>query len=71
MTLESFKRQIEFTLRVNNQKVINANCYEEQEFHRSYGITLRAAISVALRLSLQFPELAKQYYDSLPKATMD
>lgn len=31
-------------------------------------IELRSAIARAVRMTLQYPEQARQYYDSLPKA---
>lgn len=71
MTQEEFRKQIEWALRVNNQRVINASSYEEAEFHRSYGITLRAVIARTIRLSLEHPESAKEYYSTLSKAIMD
>ena len=71
MTQEEFKWHIEHPLRVNNQRIIDANTYAEQEFHRSNNISYRALIARTIRLCLQYPELAKEYYDNLPKATMD
>ena len=65
-----FKELIEQPIRANDRR-INAESCTEQEFYRSNNITLSACISRTIRLCLQYPEQAKQYYDSLPKATMD
>lgn len=66
-----FKDLIEAPLRVNKQRVIHAESYREQEIYHSNNVTLRTCISRTIRLCLQYPEQAKQYYDSLPKATMN
>lgn len=66
-----FKKLIEQPLRANDRRTINAESCAEQEFYRSNNIVLDACISITIRLCLQYPEQAKQYYDSLPKATMD
>lgn len=66
-----FKELIEQPLRVNDIRMIHAESCAEQEFYRSNNRSLNACISRTIRLCLQYPEQAKQYYDSLPKATMD
>ena len=66
-----FKDLIEEPLRINKQRMIYAGSYREQEIYRSNNVVLGACISRTIRLCLQYPEQAKQYYDSLPKATMD
>ena len=66
-----FKELIEQPLRANDRRMINAESCAEQEFYRSNNITLSACISRTIRLCLKYPEQAKQYYDSLPKAIMD
>lgn len=71
MENKDFKDLIEDPLRVNKQRMILAKSYREQEIYRSNNIVLGACISRTIRLCLQYPEQAKQYYDSLPKATMD
>lgn len=71
MENKDFKDLIEEPLRVNKQRMIRAESYREQEIYRSNNIILGACISRTIRLCLQYPEQAKQYYDSLPKATMD
>lgn len=71
MKNKDFKDLIEEPLRVNKQRMIQAGSYRAQEIYRSYNIVLGACISRTIRLCLLYPEQAKQYYDSLPKATMD
>ena len=71
MTQEDFRKQIEWPFRANNKRVIDASSYEEAEFHRSYGITLRAVVARTIRLSLENPKQAQEYYDTLAKAIMD
>ena len=66
-----FKELIEQPIRANDRRMINAESCTEQEFYRSNNIILSACISRTIRMCLQYPEQAKQYYDSLPKATMD
>lgn len=62
MTKEEFKRQIEHPLNMHIT-------IENVKFWT--GIHIKATIGRTLRLALQHPELAKEYLDSLPKATMD
>lgn len=62
MTREEFKKQIEYSL---NHFIIN----EDANFWKS--IHIKATIARTLRLALQYPNLAQDYLDSLPKATMD
>ena len=71
MTQEEFRKQIELPFRANNKRINNANSYEEAEFHRSYGITLRAVVARTIRLSLENPKQAQEYYGTLAKAIMD
>lgn len=71
MTDEHFKEMIEKPLVGNNNRMINASSHTEQEFYRSNGITLKATIARTIIYCLHYPEQAKRYYDSLPKATMD
>ena len=48
-----------------------ADTYSERQSYLNDITLIRATISRTLRLSLEYPELAKEYLDSLPKATMD
>ena len=54
MTQEKFNELIEHPVRIN------------KDFWER--IKIKSAIARTLRLSLQYPELAKEYLDSLPKA---
>jgi uncharacterized protein (DUF4213/DUF364 family) len=60
MTQEIFKEAIERP--INNFKV---NDIESAHFWTS--IHIKNAITRTLRLALQYPELAQEYLDSLPK----
>jgi hypothetical protein len=64
MTQEKFKDLIEAP--ANSAKSTNVSAY------RSYGnakqVFLRALIGRTVRITLQYPELAQEYLDSLPKA---
>lgn len=57
MDYDSFKQQIEFPYKW------------AKDFNDK--ITIGAAVQRTLRLVLRYPELAKKYMDTLPKATMD
>ena len=63
MTQEEFKNQIEHPL---NQLFITN---EDERFWER--IHIKATIGRTLRLALQYPDLAQEYLNSLPKATMD
>ena len=71
MTQEDFKRQIELFVGCYQDKALCANTREEQMKYREAVGLVKATISRTLRLCLQYPELAQEYFDSLPKATMD
>ena len=58
MTKEDFKKKIEYSL---NHFITN----------KDMSIHIKATIGRTLRLALQYPNLAQEYLDSLPKATMD
>ena len=62
MTIEEFKKQIEYPL---NHFTTN----EDVDFWERNHI--KATIGRTLRLALQYPIWAQEYLDSLPKATMD
>ena len=57
MTREEFKKQIEYPLK-------HYVYFEES-------INIKATIERTLRLALQYPNLAQEYLDSLPKATIN
>ena len=62
MTREEFKKQIEYPL---NHFITNEDVHFWERNH------IKATIGRTLRLALQYPNLAQEYLDSLPKATMD
>ena len=61
MTREEFKKQIEYLL--NHLSNEDAHFWERNH--------IKATIERTLRLALQYPNLAQEYLDTLPKATMD
>ena len=61
MTRDEFKKQIEYPL--NHLSNEDAHFWERNH--------IKATIGRTLRLTLQYPNLAQEYLDSLPKATMD
>ena len=65
MTQEEFKEQIEHPIK--QLRTIN----DVKDVHFWTGIRIKATIGRTLRLALQHPDLAQEYLDSLPKATMD
>lgn len=48
------------------KSLIEAPVVNEKDMLRK--IELRSAIARAVRITLQYPEQARQYYDSLPRA---
>ena len=62
MTREEFKKQIEYSL---NHFITN------EDVHFLESIYIKATIERTLRLALRCHNLAQEYLDSLPKATMD
>ena len=62
MTREEFKKQIEYPL---NHFITNEDVHFWEINH------IKATIERTLRLALQYTNLAQEYLDSLPKATMD
>jgi hypothetical protein len=71
MTQKDFQRQIELFVGTYQDKALCANTREEQMKYREAVNLVKATISRSLRLCLQYPELAQEYLDSLPKATID
>lgn len=71
MTQKDFKRQIELFVGCYQDKAVCANTREEQMKYKEAVSLVKATISRTLRLCLQYPELAQEYLDSLPKAMMD
>lgn len=51
--------------------IANVNNAKEAEIVFWRRLELSATIARTLRLALQYPDLAQEYLNSLPKATMD
>ena len=60
MTREEFKKQIEYPL---NHLKTNEDVWERNH--------IKATLERTLRLALRYPNLAQEYLESFPKATMD
>ena len=71
MTQKDFQRQLELIFSSYMDKALCADTYSERQSYLNEITLIRATISRTLRLCLQYPELAQEYLDSLPKATMD
>lgn len=69
MTKEDFKKQIEHP--IDKLGIANVNNAKEAEIVFWRRLELSATIARTLRLCLKHPDLAQEYLDSLPKATMD
>lgn len=69
MTKEEFKKQIEHP--IDKIGIANVNNAKEAELVFWRRLDISAIIGRTIRLCLQHPDLAKEYLDSLPKATMD
>lgn len=71
MTQEIFKQQIELFVDRYQQKMRTAKTKSEQNAILDDIILIKGTIARTLRLCCQYPELAKEYMESQPKATMD
>lgn len=71
MTQEIFKQQIELFVDRYQQKMRTAKTKSEQNAILDDIILIKVTIARTLRLCCQYPELAKEYMESQPKATMD
>ena len=69
MTKEDFKKRIERPI----DKLATADIRngKEAEYVFWRRLELSATIARTLRLCLKYPDLAQEYLDSLPKATME
>ena len=69
MTQEEFKKQIEHPI----DKLATADIRNRKEAEYVFWRRLEISSTIArtLRLALRYPDLAQEYLDSLPKATMD
>lgn len=71
MTQEIFKQQIELFVDRYQEKMRSAKTKSEQNAILDDIILIKGTIARTLRLCCQYPELAKEYMESQPKATMD
>ena len=69
MTKEEFKKQIEHP--IDKIGIANVNNAKESEWVFWRRLETSAIIGRTIRLCLKHPDLAKEYLESLPKATMD
>ena len=69
MTKEEFKKQIEHP--IDKIGIANVNNTKEAEYVFWRRLDTSAIIGRTIRLCLKHPDLAKEYLESLPKATMD
>lgn len=69
MNQKEFKKQIEHP--IDKLGIANVNNAKEAEWVFWKRLELSSTIARTVRLCLQHPDLAKEYLDSLPKATMD
>lgn len=69
MTQEEFKKQIEYPIK--KLGIANVNNAKETEWVFWRRLETSAIIARTLRLALRYPDMAQEYLDSLPKATMD
>ena len=69
MTKEEFKKQIEHP--IDKYKNANTDSFEETECVFWRRIELSSTIARTMKLCLKYPDLAQEYLDNLPKATMD
>lgn len=71
MTNDTFKSLIEAPV-LHIEKVMDST-KSSKEYDKLFWekMQLNSAIARTMRLTLQYPEFAKAYLESLPKATMD
>ena len=70
MTQDTFKQQIEHFVNRYQNRMEEATLAEQAAYRENISL-IKATIARTLRLCLKHPELAQEYLDSLPKATMD
>ena len=68
MNQEDFKRQIEYPM---DRLLLIATNNQDANLMFWMRIIMSSTIARSIRLCLKYPDLAKEYLDSLPKATMD
>ena len=69
MDIQKFKKAIEYP--IDKLATVDIRNGKEAEFVFWKRLELSATIARTARLCLRYPDLAKEYLDSLPKATMD
>lgn len=69
MTQEDFKKYIEWP--INRSGITSVNNAKEAEIAFWRRLELSSTISRTIQICLKYPDLAKEYLDNLPKATMD
>ena len=70
MTQDTFKQQIEHFVNRYQNRMAEATLAEQAAYRENISL-IKATIARTLRLCLKHPELAQEYLDNLPKATMD
>lgn len=70
MTQDTFKQQIEHFVNRYQNRMAEATLAEQAAYRENISL-IKATITRTLRLCLKHPELAQEYLNSLPKATMD
>ena len=70
MTQDTFKQQIEHFVNRYQNRMVEATLAEQAAYRENISL-IKATIARTLRLCLKHPELAQEYLDNLPKATMD
>ena len=68
MNQEEFKRQIEYPM---DRLFLTVKNSQEANLMFWMRIIMSSTIARSIRLCLKHPDLAQEYLDSLPKATMD
>ena len=68
MNQEEFKRHIEYPM---DRLLLVATNNQDANLMFWVRIIMSSAIARSIRLCLKHPDLAKEYLESLPKATMD
>ena len=71
MTQEIFKQQIELFVDRYQEKMRAAKTKSEQNAILDDIILIKGTIARTLRLCCKYPDLAKEYMENQPKATMD
>ena len=71
MTQEIFKQQIELFVDRYQEKMRSAKTKAEKDAIFEDLILIKGTIARTLRLCCQHPDLAKEYMESQPKATID